>query len=192
MHIQPDGAIAEEPVEGPLRAADPLQLAGEVVARDDHRALLAHGGESADVVPMRVGEDDVPNRGTGDLAQRLDRAGGALGSRAGVDGDDARWIDEEGDVPEIEPLGDVHVFGFLHELRVGEAESCLGPDGEVAGYARSFDVIGSRAPEHLPRSRLVAQRPVGLRQAAVDGAVEIARKAVADRERRVQIGQGLL
>ena len=190
-HVQSDRLPAEEPAERPLRAAHARQLLGEVRSRDHDRAGLADRGQAADVVPMRVGEDHVPDGCIGDLAQRLHRCPCALHGRASIDGDHARGIDEECDVAEVETLGDVYAVSLAHEPGIGESEPLVGSHGDVACHGGRLEGVDPRASLHLSRSSLVAQRPERLRQTAIDRSIEVGREAVAALERRLQIADSL-
>ena len=186
-HVQPDRPVAEEPVERPLRAAHPRQLLGEVRPGNDDRAGLADRGEAADMVPVRVCQDDVTDRRVGDLAQRLHRRPGAVFRGAGIDGDDARRIHQEADVGEIEAFCDVHSVGFPDELRIREPESRVRADRDVSRDRGSVWGVIPGAPQHLPRASLVAERPPGIRKRAEHPSIDLDREVVASGERRLQI-----
>src|SRR5216683_495297 len=132
LDIQADGPGAEEPAEDPLRAAHARELLGEVLPSDDHRPGLAHRGKAAHVVPVRMGENDVPDRRAGDLAQCFHRPVGALFGSTGIDGDHACLGDQEGDVREVETFGDIDSVAFAHEPWLGKSEPVVWSNGDVS------------------------------------------------------------
>ena len=144
------------------------------------------------MVPVGVRQDDVADRRVGDLAQRLHRSAGALFGSAGIDRHHAGGVDQECDVREIESLRNVDSVPLAHEPRIREPEALIRSDREVPRHGGRFEGVDPRPAQHLLGSGLVAERPVGQRQAPVDSAVQVRGELVAVLERGLEVGGGLL
>jgi hypothetical protein len=87
---------------------------------------------AADVVEVRVGEDQVADRAAG-REVKVAKGGPHPSSRgSGVDSYDAVAGGDEGEVAEVVALGDVHVWFGPPDPGRGEAEAVLGGDPVAA------------------------------------------------------------
>ncbi len=178
---------------------DVCELVGEVGAGDHLRLRPDQGGESTDVIPVRVSDEHVGDGCLAVHAKCVERGRGAGRRGAGVDGHHADAGDDEGDVCKVvaarheDILRDLHQLPWHKAISVCRADGAVSEDGCVfaARPAGAFCIGGT--PEVVVGFGETAPRATaktGREWATVgEHPLQVAHSYLGARETRRQIGE---
>ena len=169
-----------------------VQSGGETGLGDHPGAGPAQRARAADVVPVRVGEDQMADRTVSRQVKVAERGLDPVLGGAGVDRDDAVAGRDERQIGEVVALGDLDTGFRAEDPGRGEAEPVGGGGPEAAEH--QLRACRGRAEPRLALGLgglvIVAQHGMGGGEAVVRGAQQHGRELVPDGQDELQVGDG--
>ena len=170
-----------------------VQPGGETGLGDHPGAGPAQRARAADVVPVRVGEDQVADRAVSRRVKVAEHGPDPVLGGPGVDRDHAVAGRDEREVAEVVALGELDTGLRAQDPGRGEAEPVGGGHPEAAEH--QLGVCRGRAEPRLAHRLggllVVAQHGLSRGQALVRGAQQHGRELVGDGQDELQVGHGL-
>ncbi len=182
------GEVAEQ---GPVTLLT-VEPGGKTGLGDHPGAGPAQRGRAADVVPVRVGEDQMADRTVSRQVKVAERGLDPILGRSGVDRDNAVAGRDEREVGEVVALGDLDTGFRAQDPGRGEAEPVLGGRPEAAEHQLGAGRGGAEPglAHRLGGLVIVAQHGMGRGEAVVRGAQQHGRELVGDGQDELQVGHG--
>ena len=182
------GEVAE-PWPLPLRT---VQSGGETGLSDHLGAGPAQRARAADVVPVRVGEDQLADRTVSGRVKGTERGLDPVLGGACVDRDDAVAGRDERQIAEVVALRDLDTGRRAEDPGRGEAEPVLGGGPEAAEH--QLRASRSRAEPRLAFGLgglvILAQHGMGGGEAVVHRAQQHGRELIPDGQDELQVRDG--